>query len=90
MCSVLPGLLSIARALDREQQAEYRLNISARDHGLPRHTSYAELTAFVVDVNDNAPTFQHSVYTANVTENADADSLVATIHASDRDVGEHS
>ena len=65
----------------------YKLNVSARDNGVPRRTSYALLELHVADVNDNAPRFEKSLYEATIMENEEEDSLVTTILATDRDIG---
>ena len=82
------GLLSISTELDREDTAEFRLNISAQDHGHPQRQSFSILTVTVFDVNDNPPSFEHSVYNATVEENLPVGSSVITIRATDNDTGE--
>ena len=86
----LSGLLTIAQPLDRERTALYRLNVSATDHGTTSSTTYMLLDVHVIDVNDNAPVFDHSVYTVNVSENQAAGTVVHRVHASDRDAGQSS
>ena len=86
--AIFSGLITIAKNLDREATDLYRLNISARDHGYPQRVAYMTLEAYIVDVNDNPPIFQHSVYIANVTENQSVKTLVTTIKATDIDIGE--
>ena len=83
------GLLSIANELDRETTPEFHLNISARDHGHPQRVSYSVVTVSVFDVNDNPPSFDHSVYNATVYENEPLHSPVITIHATDNDTGKY-
>ncbi|KAF1459062.1 Protocadherin gamma-B1, partial [Pygoscelis antarcticus] len=46
-----------ASALDREQAAEHRVTVVARDRGSPALSSRAALVLEVSDVNDNAPVF---------------------------------
>ena len=75
--------------LDRETTKLLHLNISASDHGYPRKSTYQLLSIHVEDVNDNPPVFDHSVYTANVTENGDIGELVTQIHATDKDIGKY-
>ena len=83
------GLMSIAKMLDRERKGVYTMNISACDHGHPRQCAWQNLKAYVEDVNDNAPVFQHAVYSANISENESIDSLVLKIHATDSDTGKN-
>ena len=79
--------MTISKPLDRETNEMFQLNISAKDYGHPRMFAYKRLTVYVVDVNDNAPVFEHSVYIANITEQQDIGSLVTTIRATDTDQG---
>ena len=85
--SFLPGLLTIAKPLNREVETSYELTISARDHGAPRRTSYQRLTILVQDVNDNAPRFGLALYRATVRENLGPGVSVLTIQAHDADTG---
>ena len=80
-------MLSISTELDREDTSEFRLNISAQDHGHPQRQTFSILTVLVFDVNDNPPAFEHSVYNATVEENMPVDSSVITIRATDNDTG---
>ena len=50
-------------------------------------TGTATVTVVVVDVNDNAPQFNHANYAARVTENRRPGEVVARVRASDRDAG---
>ncbi|XP_035194746.1 protocadherin gamma-B5-like isoform X4 [Oxyura jamaicensis] len=61
--------LVTAGALDREQAAEYRVTVVARDRGSPALSSRAALVLEVSDVNDNAPVFEEAAYSAYVAEN---------------------
>ncbi len=47
------------------------------------------LTVTVVDVNDNPPAFQHSVYNASVEEGMPFDTFVTMIKATDPDTGQY-
>ncbi|NXU32651.1 PCDGH protein, partial [Thalassarche chlororhynchos] len=61
-----------ASALDREQAAEHRVTVVARDRGSPALSSRAALVLEVSDVNDNAPVFEEAAYSAYVVA-VDAD-----------------
>ena len=52
-----------------------------------KRSSYQALTITLTDVNDNAPEFERSVYHASVLENADPDTSVVTVQATDADTG---
>ncbi|NXX37810.1 PCDGH protein, partial [Tricholaema leucomelas] len=76
-----------ASALDREQAAEHRVTLVARDRGIPALSSSAELVLEVSDVNDNAPVFEEEVYSAYVAENNAAGAQVLRVLARDADAG---
>ncbi|NXG21046.1 PCDGH protein, partial [Grallaria varia] len=76
-----------ASALDREQAAEYRVTVVARDRGSPALSSRTELVLEVSDVNDNAPVFEEAAYSAYVRENNAAGALVVRVSARDADAG---
>ena len=81
------GLLKLQGELDHETTPQYVLNISATDGGSPPLSSYQLLTVYVVDVNDNAPKFQPSLFFGNVSENEPVGTPVMKVSASDRDSG---
>ncbi|KAM6251561.1 LOW QUALITY PROTEIN: uncharacterized protein LJ264_009318 [Porphyrio hochstetteri] len=74
-------------ALDREQAAEHRVTVMARDRGSPALWSRAALVLEVSDVNDNAPVFEEAAYSAYVWENNAAGALVLRVSARDADAG---
>ncbi|XP_071670677.1 uncharacterized protein [Patagioenas fasciata] len=74
-------------ALDREQAAEHRLTVVARDRGRPALSSSTALVLEVSDVNDNAPVFEEATYSAYVAENNAAGASVMQVLARDVDAG---
>ncbi|KAM9289500.1 protocadherin gamma-B5-like [Morus bassanus] len=76
-----------ASALDREQAAEHRVTVVARDRGSPALSSRAALVLEVSDVNDNAPVFEEAAYSAYVAENNAAGAPVVRVRARDADAG---
>ncbi|XP_075020898.1 protocadherin gamma-B5-like [Calonectris borealis] len=76
-----------ASALDREQAAEHRVTVVARDRGSPALSSRAALVLEVSDVNDNAPVFEEAAYSAYVAENNAAGAPVLRVRARDADAG---
>ncbi|XP_058040716.1 protocadherin-16 isoform X4 [Ahaetulla prasina] len=81
------GALSIVRGLDREEVSQYNLTVMATDHGSPRHSTTQLLLVQVLDVNDETPTFEKSVYEGQVSENLPAGVPVLQLHATDQDLG---
>ncbi|XP_022527808.2 protocadherin gamma-A11-like, partial [Astyanax mexicanus] len=73
--------------LDREEQEELNLILSAFDGGTPPKSGIVKIRVIVMDANDNAPQFSQSVYTASLLENSPKGTVVATVSASDRDKG---
>ncbi|XP_061209936.1 protocadherin gamma-A10-like isoform X1 [Neopsephotus bourkii] len=75
--------------LDREKVSEYNVTVRAVDGGSPAMQSRALLALRVLDVNDNAPVFAESSYSARLAENNAAGALVLTVRASDADWGQN-
>ncbi|XP_028909153.1 protocadherin beta-16-like [Ornithorhynchus anatinus] len=81
--------LELDKALDREQQAEIHLIITALDGGSPPRSGQSEVHILVVDVNDNAPEFIHPRYEVQIPENSPVGFLVASVSANDLDAGNY-
>lgn len=79
--------LVLEKALDREERATHRLVLTARDGGQPERSGHAQVTVIVVDTNDNAPVFEHTVYCTKVPETAPNGTLLFRVQASDPDEG---
>ncbi|XP_044081967.1 protocadherin beta-2 [Neovison vison] len=83
---ILPQLV-LDKALDREEQAEIRLTLTALDGGTPPRTGTALVRIEVLDINDNAPEFAKQYYKVQVQENSPIGFPVAIVSASDLDIG---
>ena len=79
------GEVKVAKALDRERQVSYDLEIEARDHGITPWSSRLFLIIDITDTNDNYPDFSVPVYEAKVPEGAPKGTFVDVIHAVDKD-----
>ncbi|XP_048077072.1 protocadherin beta-5-like [Ursus arctos] len=79
--------LMLDRALDREEQSELSLTLTALDGGTPPRSGTAAVRIEVVDINDNAPQFLQSLYEVQVPENSPLNSLVVAVSAQDLDSG---
>ncbi|KAF6082370.1 hypothetical protein HJG60_014643 [Phyllostomus discolor] len=79
--------LVLKKLLNREDTPEHRLLIMAVDGGKPELTGTTQLTITILDVNDNAPEFEKSVYKARLFENASNGTLAVIVNASDLDEG---
>ncbi|CAH7007101.1 Pcdha8 [Phodopus roborovskii] len=84
---VKPLGLVLRKPLDREEAAEMRLLLTATDGGKPELTGTVQLLITVLDVNDNAPVFDRSLYTVNLPENVPKGTIVIKVNASDLDEG---
>ncbi|XP_059339883.1 protocadherin alpha-13-like [Ammospiza nelsoni] len=82
--------LVLRKSLDRETILVHRLVLTASDGGRPSLTGTMELVISVLDVNDNAPQFNQSVYKMQLPENAERGTLVIRLNATDLDEGANS
>lgn len=80
-------VLVLEKALDREQQAEHTLVLTALDGGTPARSGTMLISIIVIDNNDNAPVFESTFYKINVKENTPLNSLVIKLNATDKDEG---
>ncbi|XP_035983271.1 protocadherin gamma-A12-like [Fundulus heteroclitus] len=81
------GELVLDKELDREEQQEIKLLLTAVDGGSPRRSGTVVIHVTVLDANDNAPVFTEAVYTARLPENCLLKTKVITVSATDADDG---
>ncbi|KAL8194349.1 UNVERIFIED_CONTAM: hypothetical protein K2H54_015943 [Gekko kuhli] len=79
--------LELKKPLDREDISVHHLLLTANDGGKPELTGTLRIVINVLDVNDNAPLFNQSVYKVQVPENPVNGTLVTTLSATDLDEG---
>ncbi|XP_004643924.1 protocadherin beta-1 [Octodon degus] len=79
--------LVLDKPLDREEQPEINLTITAVDGGSPPKSGTANIHVVVLDVNDHVPQFSRLVYRAQVPENSANGSFVVMVTAKDLDEG---
>ncbi|NWI99808.1 PCDA5 protein, partial [Crypturellus undulatus] len=79
--------LVLSKALDREAMAEHRLVLTASDEGRPSQSGTMELVISVLDVNDNSPEFNQSLYKVPLMENTPEGTRVVRVNATDPDEG---
>ncbi|XP_056372752.1 protocadherin gamma-B5-like isoform X19 [Hyla sarda] len=72
-------------SLDREKKSSYNITIQASDKGSPEMTSRKVIRLNVSDVNDNAPVFEKSSYTALIPENNSPGASIFSVQARDMD-----
>ncbi|KAM7140559.1 protocadherin gamma-A10 isoform 7-T7 [Molossus nigricans] len=79
--------LVLERALDREEEAQHHLVLTAYDGGDPLRSGTVLISVTVFDTNDNAPVFTLPEYRVNVPENLPVGTQLLTVTATDRDEG---
>ncbi|XP_045854821.1 protocadherin beta-16-like [Meles meles] len=79
--------LVLKEELDREEEPEIILTLTALDGGSPPRYGTAQVRIEVVDSNDNAPEFGQPIYKVHIPENSPVGTLVVTVSASDLDSG---
>ncbi|XP_078506861.1 protocadherin gamma-A10-like [Lissotriton helveticus] len=82
--------LVLEQSLDHEENVLHQLVLTARDGGDPGRSGTAQILVTVIDVNDNAPVFNQSVYKIKILENMPTGTVVTTIEATDKDHGVNS
>ncbi|UMM25465.1 hypothetical protein L5515_005282 [Caenorhabditis briggsae] len=78
------GKLRILKNLDAETQRNYTIFYEAKDSGSSQRITNCSAQIIVEDVNDNAPKFTSSFYSAKVS--GKSNETVAIVHADDEDV----
>ncbi|XP_054647389.1 protocadherin gamma-A4-like [Dunckerocampus dactyliophorus] len=81
------GELILDKELDREEQQDIKLLLTAVDGGSPRRSGTVLIHVIVLDANDNAPIFTQAIYTSSVKEDVALKTPVITVSASDADEG---
>ncbi|KAM9376019.1 uncharacterized protein KZ484_008544 [Pholidichthys leucotaenia] len=79
--------LVLEKELDRENQREINLLLTALDGGSPQRSGTVVIHVTVLDANDNAPVFSQAVYKASLPENSPMNTVVVTVRATDADEG---
>ncbi|XP_029797047.1 protocadherin alpha-10-like [Suricata suricatta] len=80
-------VLVLEKMLDREENPQLQLLLTATDGGKPEYTGTVTLLILVLDANDNAPMCDRSVYEVKMYENSANQTLVIWLNASDADEG---
>ncbi|KAM3724445.1 Protein dachsous [Dirofilaria immitis] len=81
------GLLS-CRELDREQQSQYFLVITAEDQGIPKRADTCTLRITVTDENDNVPVFDDDISRSiKIDDSKRVGDILIRLSATDHDEG---
>ncbi|XP_055015040.1 protocadherin gamma-A10-like [Boleophthalmus pectinirostris] len=81
------SVMVLQNSLDREKEPRLNLKLVAVDGGTPQRSGTVNINIVVLDVNDNAPVFNQSIYKTSVPENSSKGTHVVTVNASDIDMG---
>ena len=71
--------------LDHERMSQVNVTVIARDGGIPQHATNITVLINIIDVDDEPLKFVQRYYVFSIAENADKDSYVGTITATDVD-----
>ena len=82
--------LIVTGGLDREIEDEYNLVIVARDPSNSDFNTSAFVMISILDINDNAPQFDTTLYNFSVAEHSSMGTLIGIISATDDDIGVNS
>ncbi|XP_057205195.1 protocadherin gamma-A11-like [Triplophysa rosa] len=80
-------ILVLLKPLDREQNSEHRLVLTAVDGSSPPKSGTIKITINVLDINDNRPVCNKDIYSVTVPENTLIGSVIARVNATDSDQG---
>ncbi|XP_045910367.1 protocadherin-8 [Micropterus dolomieu] len=79
--------LVLVRALDREVEDSYTIEVTATDGGVLAKSGSMIVNIKVLDFNDNTPTFEHSSLKVELNEDSPVGHRVLKVHAFDPDDG---
>ncbi|XP_061090080.1 protocadherin alpha-4-like [Conger conger] len=79
--------LVLQKSLDREKQPEIQLLLTAVDGGNPPRSGTMQIIVNIVDINDNPPVFNSSLYKVSLFENTPPGTSIITLSATDLDAG---
>lgn len=77
--------IRLEKKLDREIKSAYKVQVVAKDGGLPTHKSALNVYISVKDENDNPPTFRQSVFNISILNDENVTSPLLILSANDSD-----
>lgn len=83
------GLVTTSMPIDREIISSVSITVTAQDHGPTPNSGSTLLRIDIVDINDNVPVFEKSLYTKIVPEDTSQGTSILQITATDKDTGEN-
>ncbi|KAM4621308.1 protocadherin gamma-C5-like [Polymixia lowei] len=85
----LTGEIFLKGNLDYETATSYKIEIAAKDKGVPEMEGHCRVQIDVIDINDNAPEIVLTSQPQPVREDAQSGTVVALINARDLDSGDN-
>ena len=79
------GSISVGKQLDYEQIPVYNIVIQAQDRGFYPKSATSSVKIILLDVNDNPPTFDETLFEAVLKENSPPGTFVTQMIANDLD-----
>ncbi|KAH7694821.1 Cadherin domain containing protein, partial [Aphelenchoides avenae] len=79
------GVLTVNKALGREEVATYNLTVEATDVTRVNASSATYVVITIEDVNDSPPQFEKPIYYLSVSEDTSVGSRIGEVHAKDPD-----
>ncbi|OXB76137.1 UNVERIFIED_CONTAM: hypothetical protein H355_005348 [Colinus virginianus] len=84
------GNIKIKNSPDYEHMNKYTLTVNAiNNKSAPFYQATTNVTAIIIDVNDNAPEFAQNSYSASINMINPVGAHVITVHATDKDQGQN-
>ena len=81
------GEITLINPVGRLTSQSLYLRVKAQDRGSPPKFAFADVTIPIAPTNNYAPQFTSSVFSVEIPENKQVGSVIATVTATDRDVG---
>ncbi|XP_055371961.1 fat-like cadherin-related tumor suppressor homolog [Condylostylus longicornis] len=81
------GILKTGRQLDRETISKYSITAHVQDREHSQWECSSQIEILISDLNDNPPEFSMDQYTVTLPEDAEINTLVTKVHATDKDIG---
>ncbi|XP_054036153.1 protocadherin Fat 4-like [Dryobates pubescens] len=86
----IQGIIKIKNPPDYETMNKYNLTVNAvNNKSAPFYQAATHVTVLVIDVNDNAPVFAQSSYSASINMINPVGAHVITVSATDKDQGQN-
>ena len=81
------GKLLVFSELDNEKKSVYSMTLTASDLGEAPLSVSKKVKIVIKDENDNVPIFEKALYELEVSEDADVNSVLLKVRATDLDIG---